>query len=69
MDKEVVVKEPSLTRPLKKWGNMTVKTSRARRASYVAELELKESKYTNEKSQVIAYVMKPVQKSKDMYDH
>ncbi|KAI8547294.1 hypothetical protein RHMOL_Rhmol07G0183600 [Rhododendron molle] len=63
---EGVVEERVLTRPSKKRGNRTVKASKATRTPYVAEPEVKDSKFTKEESQLIAFVMKPARKKKDM---
>ncbi|KAF7113550.1 hypothetical protein RHSIM_RhsimUnG0114800 [Rhododendron simsii] len=63
---EGVVQERALTRPSKKRGNRTVKASKATRTPYVAEPEVKDSKFTKEENQVIQYVMKPARKKEDM---
>ncbi|KAF7129249.1 hypothetical protein RHSIM_Rhsim10G0108400 [Rhododendron simsii] len=63
---EGVVQEHALTRPSKKRGNRTVKHSKATRTPYVAEPEVKDSKFTKQENQVIEYVMKPARKNEDM---
>ncbi|XP_058202858.1 uncharacterized protein LOC131317316 [Rhododendron vialii] len=65
---EGVVQEHALTRPSKKRGNMTVKASKVIRTPYVAESEVKDSKFTKEESELIEYVMKPARKKEDMAD-
>ncbi|KAF7135237.1 hypothetical protein RHSIM_Rhsim08G0133000 [Rhododendron simsii] len=61
-----VVQERALTRPSKKRGNKIVKAGKATRTPYVAESEVKESKFIKEESQFIEYVMKPARKKEDM---
>ncbi|KAG5528217.1 hypothetical protein RHGRI_028975 [Rhododendron griersonianum] len=63
---EGVVEERALTRPSKKRGNRTVKASKSTRTPYVAEPEVKDSKFTKEECQLIQYVMKPYRKKEDM---
>ncbi|KAF7131786.1 hypothetical protein RHSIM_Rhsim09G0056600 [Rhododendron simsii] len=59
---EGVVQERALTQPSKKRDNRTVKASKATRMPYVAEPEVKDSKFTKEECQFIEYVMKPAWK-------
>ncbi|KAI8539617.1 hypothetical protein RHMOL_Rhmol09G0197100 [Rhododendron molle] len=63
---EGVVEERALTRPSKKRGNRTVKASKAVRTPYVAEPEVKDSKFSKEEFQLLEFVMKPPQKTEDM---
>ncbi|KAI8554970.1 hypothetical protein RHMOL_Rhmol05G0137500 [Rhododendron molle] len=63
---EGVVEERALTRPSKKRGNRTVKASKAVRTPYVAEPEVKESKFSKEEFQLLEFVMKPPRKTEDM---
>ncbi|KAG5548719.1 hypothetical protein RHGRI_014169 [Rhododendron griersonianum] len=63
---ERVVQERAFTRPSKKRGNRTVKASKATRTPYVAEPEVKDSKFTKQESQLLEYVMKPSRKKEDM---
>ncbi|KAG5560279.1 hypothetical protein RHGRI_003543 [Rhododendron griersonianum] len=63
---ERVVQERAFTRPSNKRGNRTVKASKATRTPYVAEPEVKDSKFTKQESQLVEYVMKPSRKKEDM---
>ncbi|KAI8568219.1 hypothetical protein RHMOL_Rhmol02G0181100 [Rhododendron molle] len=63
---EGVVEERALTRPSKKRGNRTVKASKAVRTPYVAEPELKDSKFSKEEFQLLEFMMKPPRKTEDM---
>ncbi|KAI8547567.1 hypothetical protein RHMOL_Rhmol07G0206300 [Rhododendron molle] len=66
VDAKGVVEERALTRPSKKRGNRTIKASKATRTPYVAEPEVKDSKFTKEELQLINFVMKPARKKEDM---
>ncbi|KAG5562080.1 hypothetical protein RHGRI_004954 [Rhododendron griersonianum] len=63
---ERVVQERAFTRPSNKRGNRTVKAGKATRIPYVAEPEVKDSKFTKQESQLVEYVMKPSRKKEDM---